>query len=242
MIERRLPSRRVAAVTLACIALALAAIIAGAVFHWRYYVTSVIVIALSMAPFFVSFESRRPQAREVVAIAVVCALAVASRLVFIAVPHVKPLVGIVMIAGMAFGPQTGFLVGATSGLVSNFLFGQGPWTPWQMLAFGVAGLIAGALVRGGLVPRGGWSLPQRLAVSVIGFLTIVCVTGPLLDTSSLFIMVSSVTPESAAAIYLAGLLTANIPHGVATFATLFLLGNPLLKKIDRVCVKYGLME
>lgn len=234
--------RAVRYATFACAVLAAAVVLAGALFGWRYYVTSVLLVTLSLVPFFVSFEGRKPQAREVVALAVMCALAVASRVVFIGLPSMKPLVGIVMIAGIAFGPQSGFLTGAIAALVSNFIFGQGPWTPWQMLAYGSAGLVAGALAKAGAIPRGGWTMWQRLAVSALGFALIVCLVGPILDTSSLLMMISVITPESAAAVYLSGLLAANIPHGLATFVTLFVVGSPLLKKLNRVQVKYGFRE
>ena len=75
--------------------------------------------------------------------AVLCALAVASRAAFAAVPHFKPMLAIVMLTGIAFGPEAGFLCGAISGFASNFIFGQGPWTPWQMFAYGIGGLLAG---------------------------------------------------------------------------------------------------
>ena len=228
------------AATAGCAVVALSAVLAGAALRVPYYLTSVVLIVCTMIPFFAAFESRRPQARELVIIAVLCAIAVASRVAFMWLPSFKPIVGIIMLAGIAFGPQTGFLTGAMSALVSNFVFGQGPWTPWQMLAFGVAGLIAGALAKVGVIPRGGWLLGRRIAMSAFGFALIVCVVGPLLDTSSLFTMVSVVKPGTVAAVYLAG-LPINAVHGTAVALTLFLIGNPLLDKLERVRVKYGLL-
>ena len=101
-----------------------------------HYLTSTLVILEAMLPFFLSFEARRPQARELVILAVMAALAVAGR-VAIPVPNFKAITGIVMIAGMAFGPQAGFMTGAISAFASNFFYAQGPWTPWQMLAYGM---------------------------------------------------------------------------------------------------------
>ena len=92
----------------------------------KYYLSSLLLIVYAMLPFFVRFEHRKPQARELVTIAVMSAVAVASRAGFIMVPFFKPLTGIVMITGMALGPEAGFLTGAVSGFVSNFIFGQGP--------------------------------------------------------------------------------------------------------------------
>ena len=110
-----------------------------------YYATSFVIIALSMVPFGLVFEGRKPQARELVVIAVLVALTVAGRAAFFMVPQFKPVVAMVIISGAALGAESGFVVGALSGFVSNFVFGQGPWTPWQMFAFGIIGFIAGLL-------------------------------------------------------------------------------------------------
>ena len=92
-----------------------------------YYIAGVLIIIFSMVPFFAQFEMRRPEAREMVMIAVMCGIAVASRAAFIMLPQVKPVIGIIIIAGMAFGPGGGFLTGSLTAFVSNFIFGQGLW-------------------------------------------------------------------------------------------------------------------
>ena len=96
-----------------------------------YYLSGTLIVLYAIVPFFVAFEGRRPTAREIAVVAVLTALAVAARAAFVWVPHFKPMAAIVMIAGIAAGPQTGFLVGSVAALASNFIFGQGPWTPWQ---------------------------------------------------------------------------------------------------------------
>ncbi len=73
-------------------------------------------------------------------------------MLFASLPNVKPVTFIVLVSGVALGPGPGFMVGATSALVSNLFFGQGPWTPWQMLAWGLVGAVGGLLGRGGRVP------------------------------------------------------------------------------------------
>lgn len=219
----------------------------------NYYIAGVLIIILAMVPFFAGFESCRPEARELVTIAVMCAIAVASRIVFIMLPGFKPVVAIIMITGMAFGPSAGFLTGAMGAFVSNFVFGQGPWTPWQMFAFGIAGFIFGLLSGKGPVKAeaglpsgfsGGRSLKkilQRLPVSLFGFLVIVVIVGPILDTCTLFTMTTAVSGASAATVYLAG-LPVNLIHGAAVFVTLFFLTVPIMDKLDRIKIKYGMME
>lgn len=219
----------------------------------NYYIAGVLIIILAMIPFFAGFESCRPEARELVTIAVMCAIAVASRIVFIMLPGFKPVVAIIMITGMAFGPSAGFLTGAMGAFVSNFVFGQGPWTPWQMFAFGIAGFIFGLLSGKGPVKAeaglpsgfsGGRSLKkilQRLPVSLFGFFVIVVIVGPILDTCTLFTMTTAVSGASAATVYLAG-LPVNLIHGAAVFVTLFFLTVPIMDKLDRIKIKYGMME
>ena len=106
---------------------------------------------------FAWYERQRPDARIVALVGTLSAFAALGRIAFAAVPNVKPTTDIVLIAGYALGGGPGFAVGALAGLTSNFFFGQGPWTPWQMAAWGATGIIGAGLAR--LVERA--SLPAR---------------------------------------------------------------------------------
>ena len=209
-----------------------------------FYLSGLTIIVLTIAAFFLRFESRKPQARELVLLAVLCALAVASRAAFGFVPHFKPMLAIVMLTGIAFGPEAGFLCGAISGFASNFIFGQGPWTPWQMFAYGIGGMLAGLFALCGILkksPRawrdGGWR--DILGLTVFGFLCILLVVGPLLDTSTFFM--AGFSTSSPLAIYLAG-VPVNCVHGSAVALTMLLFGKPLLDRLRRIQIKYGMME
>ena len=199
-----------------------------------YYLTSTLIIIELLIPFFMTFEGRSPQARELVVIAVMCALAVAAR-VAIPIPNFKAIYGIIMITGIAFGPQSGFLVGAVAALSSNFFLGQGPYTPWQMMAYGAGGMLAGFLFQKGRLPR------KPILMGVVGFLGVLFFVGPLLDTCTVFLAPISMNVKSIMAIYISG-FTVNISQGISTFLVMFLLGKPLLEKLDRIKIKYGMME
>ena len=228
--------------TAAAIVAAAAVVVACALIGGRSYVAgSIAVVLCSMAPFLVRFESRRLHARELVTVAVMAALAVVSRAAFAWAPGFKPIFGIIMVAGVALGPSSGFFVGAVSALASNFLFGQGPWTPWQMLGYGLCGFVFGLLGHAGVLPQGRWSAKTKALACVLGFLTVFALCGPVLDTSSLFFLLSRITPEGVVAVYLAG-APVNAIHGAATAATLLLIANPLLGKLQRLCTKYGVGE
>lgn len=202
----------------------------------KYYLTSMVVLLCTIAAFWLSFERRGPQTREMVLIAVMCAIAVASRAAFIMFPQFKPIVGIIMICGMALGPQAGFMVGSISAFVSNFIFGQGTWTPWQMFAFGLAGLLAGYLCRAGVMTSS-----RRILTAVIGGVMVIVLIGPILDTCTLFTMSSMINTTSAGAVYLAG-LPFNAVHALAVALTLLVLSKPMVDKLDRVKIKYGIMQ
>ena len=199
-----------------------------------YYLTSTMMIVEIMIPFFLAFETRRPQARELVTLAVMCALAVASRVVML-IPNFKPMTAIIMITGIALGPQSGFVCGAVGAFASNFFFSQGPWTPWQMMAYGFAGFLAGGLF------HKRFPLRNPAALAVWGFFTIVLVIGPLLDSCTVFTVSSRITWKYALAVFTAG-FAYNVQHGLACAVTLLLFAKPLLGKLERLKTKYGMMD
>ena len=180
------------------------------------------------------FSGRAYYVTSTLVIAVLSALAVAARVV-IPIPNFKAIFAIIMLSGIAFGPETGFLVGAISAFASNFFYGQGPYTPWQMFAYGAGGLLAGFLFAKGRLPR------KPVVMGVFGFLTTLLLVGPLLDTCSVFLELSVINVRTAWPRYVSGFWV-NLSQGVCTFLTMVIFGNPLLEKLDRVKVQYGMME
>lgn len=199
-----------------------------------YYITGTAIIIELMIPFFMAFEGKKPQARELVVIAVMCAIAIAAR-VAIPIPNFKAIFAVIMLSGIAFGPEAGFMVGAISAFASNFFYGQGPYTPWQMMAYGAGGMLAGFCFAKGRLPRKPW------VMAIFGFFAVVLWVGPLLDTSSVFLMLSDINWNSLLLTYGAG-LSVNISQAACTVLIMLLFGRPLLDKLDRIKVKYGMME
>lgn len=240
--QRKLSSARQVISLIFVLLLTPAVVWLGALYQSRNYIlVSMVIIVVSMIPFFISFERRKPQAREIVTLACMIALAIASRALFAAFPQFKPMVAIIMLIGIAFGSSSGFLAGSIAAFVSNFIFGQGPWTPWQMLSYGLCGYAFGFLAERGIIARDNWSIKARIAISIAGALFVIVIAGPILDTSSLIWMMNSITWESALAVYVAG-LPLNVIHGVATFVTLFVVGNAILDQLARLRVKYGILD
>ena len=113
-----------------------------------WQLASFLILGAVLLGGFAWYERSRPPSQVVALVAALAALAIAGRIAFAAFPNVKPTTDIVVFAGYALGPAPGFAVGALAGLVSNFWFGQGPWTPWQMAGWGMCGLIGAALALG----------------------------------------------------------------------------------------------
>ena len=199
-----------------------------------YYITGILVILELMLPFFMAFERRKPQARELVVIAVMCALAIIGR-VAIPIPHFKAAYAIIMLAGIALGPETGFVVGAITAFASNFFYGQGAYMPWQMMAYGAGGMLTGFVFLKNKVPRRPWIM------ATVGFATVVLWIGPLLDSSYLFLAMPEINLTSLIVSLTSG-FPVNVSQGICTALMMFLFGNPLLEKLERIKMKYGMME
>ena len=201
----------------------------------KYYFISLMVLLECMVPFFLIFEGRKPQARELVIIAVLCAIAIAGRAAFFMLPQFKPVMALVIIAGVAFGGETGFLVGAMTMLASNVLFSQGPWTPWQMFAMGIIGFLAGVLF------RKGWLRRTRTSLCVYGALAAILIYGGIMNPASALMWASELNWETLITYYVTG-LPFDCIQAAATWLFLWFAAEPMLEKLDRIKVKYGLVE
>ncbi len=199
----------------------------------RYFITSMLIVLETLLPFFLSFEKRRPKAREIVIISMLCALGVVGRLVFFAVPGFKPVMAIVIIAGVAFGAETGFMTGALTMLASNMLFGQGPWTPWQMFAMGIIGFLSGLLFRRGALA------PTKIALCVFGALCAIAVYGGIMNPSSVLMYQQNPTWQMFLTAYLTG-FPADLMHAASTVFFLWAGSQPMLEKLERIKLKYGI--
>ena len=201
----------------------------------EYYAAAMIIILFSVVVFVLSFEKRKPQAREIVVLAVMISLAVVGRVTFFMTPQFKPSVAVIIITGIMMGREAGFLCGALTAFVSDFFFGQGPWTPWQMAAFGVIGLVS-ALVFSGKRRR---LAENKMALCAFGFFITFIVYGLIMDTATVFMYTHEPTLEAFITTYSTGLIF-NMIHGMATVIFLLLLAKPFFAKLNRIKLKYGM--
>lgn len=192
---------------------------------------SVLVVVASLATFFAGYESSAPRLRDIMPTAILAALAAAGRLLFAPFPDFKPVSAIAIIAGVTFGRRSGFMAGALAALVSNFVLGQGPWTPWQMYAWGMVGYCAGLFAQYGLFRK-------PFAVYIYGFVSALAY-GVVLNLWSILGFFHAQAGVSALAVYAAA-FPFDVLHGVATVVFLLALYAPWKKKLERVKRKYDL--
>ena len=202
----------------------------------HFYIVSALIILMATLPFLIVFERRRPLARELTLIAVMVALGVAGRAAFYMLPQFKPIAAIVIIAGCSFGCEAGFIVGALTIFVANMLFGQGPWTPWQMFALGLIGFLAGLLFRGEIKTK-----LRLFLLMLYGALSVLVLYGLIVDTSYVFTSVQHVTPAAFLAAYASG-VPFNLIFAGATVIFLLILAKPLLNKLARIKKKHGVFR
>ena len=188
-----------------------------------------------MIPFCMMFESRKPKAREIVVISVLCAIAVAGRAAFFMLPHFKPVAALLIITGVCFGGETGFLVGAVTAFVSNFIFGQGPWTPWQMFVYGIIGFLAGVLFKRGFLKN------SKVSLCIFGFLATLVIYGGIMNPASIIMWQNKITWEMIASSYILG-MPFDLIHALSTVVFLWFISGPMIEKLERIKVKYGLVK
>lgn len=181
-------------------------------------------VALVLSYYYLRFEEKSSDTKTIAIIGTLAALSVAGRVLFAVIPNVQPSTFIIIVSGYVFGPLAGFMVGSTTALISNIFLGHGPWTLWQMLAWGLAGLITGFLG-----PRrrleGRWRLALYCAAWGFAY-------GFIVNAYFVLGFVHPVTVRSVATAYATGLWFDTF-HAAGNFAFAFLLGPALVSMLRR---------
>ena len=186
---------------------------------------STALVTLALAAGIAWYERSRPPSRLVALVAALAALALAGRVVFAPIPNVQATTDIVLLSGYALGPLPGFVIGAVGALTSNFFLGQGPWTPWQMLGWGMAGVGGGALAAAFGPRLGRWPLAFVCAAAGFAF-------GAWMDLFT----VMSFTAERSVASYMtvAGVsFPFNLAHAIGNAALCLALGPAFVRMLVR---------
>jgi len=179
---------------------------------------SFVFLAFLMTIFFVEYEVADISSKEVALVAILAAIISVARIPFAPLASVQPCTFLIIAVALVFGPLSGIMCGSLTAVVSNLFLGQGPWTPWQMVAWGMVGLIAGLLGR---------RYPD-LRLLWIAFLGVICslLYGMLMDISS-WIIFYNLEPDKLLLVMLAG-VPFNIVHAIGTVVFTFALGRPVM--------------
>lgn len=227
--------KRKVAMLLCICAMIIAAILSVTLYQDRQYnLIAITLVVLSCIPFYFKYERRKPQTREIVVLAIMVALTMVSRVLFMVTPNFKPVTVLVIICGMIFGKESGFLCGSLGALLSNFFFGQGPWTPFQMLSWGLIGYGAGLLNR------------NRMLEKNIAALYIYAIFAGILYSLVMDVWtVLSLDNTFSMTRYLASIVT-SLPmmaiYVVSNLVFMKLLKKSMMQIFNRVKIKYGMME
>lgn len=199
----------------------------------RWDIAVIVAAVLCCVPFFTAFERRAPRARELVLVAVMVAFAAAGRLIFAAVPFFKPVTAVVVISALYFGGRAGFMVGAMSALISNIFFGQGAWTVFQMLAWGLIGFIAGFLNKNGRLEK-----PAPLIIFGIlagAFYSLVMDIWTVLSADGVLDLSRWLAATAAS-------LPVTAVYCASNVIFLLALARPLGRRLSRLRDKYGVFQ
>ena len=191
----------------------------------RHLLVSFGVAILAVFLFIAGFEKKMTGSRRMVIVAIMISLCIVGRLI----PFFKPVTALTVITAMYLGAESGFLVGALAAVLSNFYFGQGPWTPFQMLAWGLIGLFAGYFSK--------WLKKSKTILIVYGVLS-----GIIFSLAMDIWTVLWYNSSFDWTLYKAAIITA-IPHtvlySVSNFIFLWFMAKPIGEKLERIRIKYG---
>ncbi|MBP0989581.1 MAG: ECF transporter S component [Oscillospiraceae bacterium] len=206
-------------------------VVGVAVFKEKYFAyLSALVVILSLIPIFYSFEKKENSSKELSVLAVLIALSAVGRFVFSWLPGFKPITAITIITAICLGKEAGFVVGSLSAVVSNFYFGQGPWTPFQMFAWGLIGFLAGVFAKPLKKNKLLLCLAGIIAGALFSLTMDIWTTVWADDTFNL--------SRYSAAVVFSLPLTAE--YAVSNVIFLLLLSRPIGEKLDRIKIKHGL--
>lgn len=218
------------------IALLASFLILSIIWQNHFLLLSFGVVSISIILLIFRFESRKVEARELVLLAVLAAIAAVGRIPFASIPSVQPTSFVIMISGYVFGAESGFMIGAVAALASNMILGQGPWTPWQMTAWGLIGLTAGLLRNTAFMNH---SLGRILFGIIWGFLF-----GWIMNIWGFFSFTQSTGTITLNEIitYFAGSAFFDSLHAFSNAVLLVFFGNSWIKTLIRFKRKYGLIK
>lgn len=192
---------------------------------------SVVLAALPVLYVIIRFEMGAMDSRRVVLVSVLGALIGVARIPFAPLPNIQPCTFLIMMTGLAFGAESGFLVGVMTAAISNIFLGQGYWTIWQMLAWGLVGAISSYL-RPLLLRKGDDGVYLNIKTAAVVSALFGVLYGLIMDTST-FLMFFPPGLYTYLAVLLSGMIF-NIFHAAGNFYFTLFFGERVYKIMRRI--------
>lgn len=196
-----------------------------------YNLGSLLIVIIALIPFFISFEKKQSSLEKTVLIAAFSAIAAISRIIFNVVPILpgfNPATAIIILIGISFGKDTGFMVGALTALISNNYISHGPWTPFQMFSWGIIGYFSGVF---------SFLLKKNKVILVVFGIIAGIVFSVLMDFYTVISYDNSISIKRF--ITVLGLsLPFTLTYVVANILFLLLFSSFFLKRMERIIKKY----
>lgn len=210
----------------------------------NYTLISYLLAVTIIAMFFIRFEKQQPRPRDIMPIIIMCIVSSVGRILFNFIPQVQPSTAIIIIMGIYWGRQAGFMTGALIAIVSNMTLGQGPWTIWQVLAWGVIGFLAGN------IPAYDFTKPtynNKQKLSKYLYILFICIFAffsafifsIITDIWTISTLNNDINLKMALSVFIAGALF-NISHAIGNIIFILLLYKPLGRIFIRLQTKYGI--
>lgn len=203
--------------------------------HRKYLFISIMILIWIIFSFFVIYDRKQANSRELAMVASIIAIGVTGRLAFFFIAPFTPIDSVTIVAGLSFGPIIGFIVGALIIFISNMFFGQGPWTPWQMVALGMIGFIAGFFKANKFIAD------SRIKLPIVGFFLTMVIYGGIMNPAAALMWYEALNLKILKAYYISG-IPYDLVHAMGTFFFLYFGSKALLERIDRVKLKYGILD
>ena len=203
-----------------------------------YALGSLIAALLLIVIFHRVFHIEKMPAREIMMLVVLIALTVLGNLASVQVLPFQFGTAMVILTAAGFGPEAGFIVGSMARLLVNFVQGQGPWTPWEMIGWGILGILTGVF----FAKDRKNTLKNDIILAGWTFLAVFLLYGTLMNLHTFLFSVRYARNDSIKNIFITT-YAAGIPydliHALRAAIAVFVLSNPVLKRIERIKVKYG---
>ncbi|MCA1030565.1 ECF transporter S component [Bacillus timonensis] len=191
------------------------------------------VLSISLLLFFWMYERKQIGAKEIVMFSTLAAIAAVSRIPFSMLPSVQPTTFIIIICGLVFGAESGFLIGAIAAFVSNMFLGQGPWTPWQMYSWGLIGFLAG-------LGRNSFLFSKIWGISLYGFFA-GFLFGWIMNVWFIVGLLQEISLKAIFTYFITSFYF-DLTHAISNVIFIIIFGKYWIKILKRFKSKYGLLH